>query len=216
MKYALALAGIVLTGCPPSRPDDASALPADAAAPATADAATLVDTPRADANFVPTTDGIVINEVLLDATATDSNCDGTANAQQDKFVELVNDSSTTLHLMNMTIEDTTAVRHTFAPGNTGRMDLLPGESIVIWGGGTPTCAGVDNYFVASTGSLGTGDVIRVKSGLTTVAIATLTSPTPGVSMNRSPDIAGPTYVDHDTIAASKLSPGRKADGSSFL
>ncbi len=96
----------------------------------------------------------------------DTNLDGipaTSNFQgDDEFIEFVNGSDQSVMLDNWTITDGFGLRHTFPAGTT----LLPGESIVVFGGGDLT-----NYIgqgllaqTASTFSLGlnnSGDTITL-------------------------------------------------------
>src|ERR687885_710153 len=93
----------------------------------------------ASAQQSPQVVSLVINEYLADppdGTAGDANGDGTRSATQDEFVELVNSGATPLNISGFKIKDTDAVRFTF-PANT---IIPPGESTVVFGGGTPTGA----------------------------------------------------------------------------
>src|SRR5215216_967323 len=80
---------------------------------------------------------VVINEYLADpppALAGDANGDGTRDAAQDEFVELVNTGAAPLDISGFTIRDATGVRFTIPPGK-----IMPaGEAAVVFGGGVPT------------------------------------------------------------------------------
>lgn len=83
---------------------------------------------------------LVINEVLYDPafdggdpTVGDANGDGTRDASQDEFVELVNTSGGPLDLTGWSVSDNQGLRHVFTGGV-----LADGQAVVIFGGGTPT------------------------------------------------------------------------------
>lgn len=79
---------------------------------------------------------VVINELLADpAVGADPNNDGTSDATEDEFVELVNAAGYTVDLEGVTLWDTqqSIARHTFGANST----LKPGEAVVIFGGGEP-------------------------------------------------------------------------------
>lgn len=83
---------------------------------------------------------LVINEVLYDPafdggdpTVGDANGDGTRDASQDEFVELVNTSGGPLDLTGWSVSDNQGLRHVFTGGV-----LADGQAVVIFGGGMPT------------------------------------------------------------------------------
>lgn len=83
---------------------------------------------------------LVINEVLYDPafdggdpSVGDANGDGTRDASEDEFIELVNVSGGPLDLTGWTISDNQGVRHIFAGGV-----LADGQAVVVFGGGSPT------------------------------------------------------------------------------
>ncbi len=163
-----------------------------------------------------------INEVMLADNLADTNCDMSTSDTVDEFVELVNVTTHPLDLTGVTISDSMAVRHTFASTNTGTgsLTLQPGKAMVVWGGGAPACAGVTNFFIASTGSLGLndgGDTVTVASGTTTVATATFGASTIQKSWNLDPDLTGTTYALHDAVTGhvGAFTPGKKNDGTAF-
>ena len=80
---------------------------------------------------------LIINEYLADPPAGpsgDANGDGTTNATQDEFVELVNNGTSPLDISGFTISDAIQIRFTVPSGKI----IPPGESAVVFGGGTPT------------------------------------------------------------------------------
>jgi len=181
----------------------------------------------------PAAGDLVINEVMAadggeSNGGADSNCDGSKKNNADEFIELVNASTKTLDLTGVTIDDiaslgdTLGPRHTFAAAAGGSLTLAPGKAVVVWGGGTPACAGVDNWFVASSGSLGlndTDETITVRTaGASPVIIVEKTlagTSTVAISKTLDPDITGAAYIDHPAIGARRWSPGRKSDDSAF-
>ncbi len=80
--------------------------------------------------------GLVFNEIHADPdpVAGDANADGTRDASDDEFVELVNTSTTTLCLTGWSLGDLSDdERHVFPIGS----ELAPGQAIVVFGGGVP-------------------------------------------------------------------------------
>lgn len=162
---------------------------------------------------------LLINEVMAaDSTIADTNCDGSTTGTADEFIEIVNVSGRDIDLDGVTIEDFVGLRHTF-----GAMMLADGDYVVVWNNGAPSCTGVTNYDVASSGQLGfndDGDTITLLLGTDVIdEFAYLgTEVVTGVSFNREID-ADPTaeFVPHDTItgAMGDWSPGTLNDGSPF-
>jgi cysteine-rich repeat protein len=177
----------------------------------------------------PAAGDIKINEFLAADGGTtnggaDSNCDGKLTDSDDEFIELVNVSSKTLDLTNLTISDALGVKFTFAPQATGSLTLPPNKAVVVWGGGNPACPGVTNFFTNGTKhtlSLNdAGDTITLATGGTapvTIATTTYTSTTIGVSRNLSPDVTGTAYALHNSIAghSGNFTPGKKVNGTAF-
>jgi cysteine-rich repeat protein len=163
----------------------------------------------------PAPGDLVLNEIMAGDNTSDTNCDGSITGTRDEFVELVNVSNKTLDLGGVTIADSVIVRHTF-----GSMALPPGKAVVVWGGGTPMCAGVTMFDVASTGQLGlndAGDTITIAVGTTELVKHTYPAATLNVSFNLSPDVSGTTYVLHNALAGSvgAFSPGKRANNTAF-
>jgi len=160
---------------------------------------------------------LVINEILVDphALTGDANGDGTVSVTQDEFVEIVNNESSSIDISGWTLNDGIGIRHTF-PMST---NISAGQSIVIFGGGTPT--GIPGLVhTASTGTLGLnneGDVISLINS-SSFTVATYTYGTEGgedESLARDPDISG-AFVKHLSIVTNSVafSPGKKnTDGT---
>lgn len=179
--------------------------------------------------YAPVATSLAINEYLANDGVVDSNCDtlGTTTSNtDDEFVEIVNKSNVTVDLTGLTIQDgaaTTPIRHTFTSTNegTGSLFLDPNKAIVIWGGGEPACAGVTNWFIASSGSLALNNTnaesISVKAGATTLATVAFNGTTAGVSSNLDVDITGATYMLHNAVAGhvGDFSPGKKSNNTPF-
>jgi len=169
----------------------------------------------------PVPGDLVLNEFMAGDNMSDTNCDGATIGTNDEFVELVNVSSKVLDITGLTIADSVTLRHTFAAGPTGSMTLDPGKAVVVWTGGAPACAGVTNWFVASTGQLGlndAGDTITVADAAMVQLIQNVyPAATLNVSSNRSPDVVGTVYALHNSLtgAVGAFSPGKRANGTAF-
>ncbi|MEK6299387.1 MAG: lamin tail domain-containing protein [Acidobacteriota bacterium] len=170
---------------------------------------------------------LVINEYLADppdGAAGDANGDGTRDAANDEFVEIVNDGAAPLDVGLFTISDATQVRFTIPAGK-----IIPaGEAAVIFGGGTPTgafgnCSANGLVFSVGGGGLSLnngGDTITVKDNLA-VTVATLTFTTTegnaNQSITRSPDVTG-SFTPHASATGSGgalFSPGARVNGAAF-
>lgn len=187
----------------------------------------------------PAAGDLAINEIMIADNTSDTNCDTQTNKTNDEFIELVNTSSKTLDLTGVTIDDDGSLddpagpRHTFAASASGSLTLAPGKAVVVWGGGSPACAGVTNWFVASSGQLGFNDTPGVHSpgaGISERITIRTPGPTPvvivqkdfledqvktNISLTLDPDLTGTSYIDHPMIGARRWSPGRKQDDSAF-
>lgn len=161
----------------------------------------------------PIAGDLVINEFLADAAVAanaDTNCDAVLNLSDDELVEIVNVSGVPLDLTGVTLSDAAQLRHSF-----GAVILPHGLSLVVYGGGTPSCGGV-NGVVASSGALGLddgGDTITLSTG----DAETFGSSTPGISWTRSPDLTG-AFVEHDLAggaSGARFSPGFRVTGDAF-
>lgn len=170
----------------------------------------------------PIAGDIVINEFLAADNMSDANCDGQTTGTNDEFIELVNVSSKVLDLQGVSIADLIGVTHIFGPNTI----LAPGKAIVVYAGGTSMCLDVDGVIANGDGMHASqglrlndlGDTLTIKNGAGDTLI-TLTYPgqTLNVSSNRSPDITGATFINHDTVpgAAGAFSPGKRSNGMLF-
>ncbi len=177
---------------------------------------------------------VIFNEVLADGTADgDANQDGTTDAMEDEFVELVNVSSQAVDLSGWTLVETdwasALPRHTFEAGTV----VAPGGALVIFGGGDPPPSTSTVIFQASNAAdpgipFGldlddAGDQLRLldDTGLLVAVFAYGDEGgTPAVSdesMTRDPDLLG-GFLGHSTAtgsASAVFSPGTRVDGSPF-
>lgn len=160
---------------------------------------------------------LVINEILADpasGSAGDANGDGTRNASQDEFVEIVNTGTSAIDLSGLTLSDGLQLRHVFAEGTT----LAPQQAIVVFGGGTPTGSfGGAQVVTASTGALGLnngGDTVTLaKDGNIVDQVIYGREGGGNTSLTRIPDLTG--EFDKHTQAGGRFSPGTKVDGDRF-
>ena len=170
---------------------------------------------------------LIINEYLADPPAGpsgDANGDGTTNSTQDEFVELVNNGTSPLDISGFTISDAIQIRFTIPAGRI----VPPGESVVVFGGGTPTgafgnAAANGLVFAASGAGLSlnnANDTITVKDGFGVVVDSKVYPPPDSdedQSITRSPDITG-GFVNHMAAAGSagkRFSPGTRTNGAPF-
>jgi cysteine-rich repeat protein len=191
--------------------------------------------PAGSGAVAPAAGDLKINEFFAaDGGATnggiDSNCDGSLADSSDEFIELVNVSNKLLDLTGVTYSDADGVKFTFAAQTTGNLSLAPGKAVVLWGGGAPACAGVDNFFIRGTSKTlslnDAGDTITIATGgMTPVTIATTTyttalapvAPATRKSANLDPDKTGTAYILHPLVSGTGkyMSPGMKTDGTPF-
>src|SRR5215213_966671 len=181
-----------------------------------------------DAGAVAQSAPLVINEYLADppdGPSGDSNGDGTRDAAQDEFVELVNSSETPLNVADFTVSDAAQVRFTLPAGSV----IPPGETAVIFGGGSPSGsfgnASANNLVFAVGTSAGLslnngGDSIIVKDAAG-AEVARRDYPAPEGSANqsitRSPDVRG-AFAPHLSAPGSAgrlFSPGTLVNGLPF-
>jgi len=175
----------------------------------------------------PAPGDLVLNEVMLADNTADTNCDGSTTNNADEFVELVNKSNKVLDITGVTIDDessflgTLGPRHVFGASASGSLTLDPGKAVVVWGSGSPACAGVSNWFLSSTGSLGLndgGDTVLVRTGGANPVVLIeqqFGATTVKISKNLNPDTTGTAYVDHPVLGAKRWSPGRKTNDAAF-
>lgn len=185
------------------------------------------ETHTANAIVVPQVAPILINEFMADpdVTAGDANGDGTPNATQDEFVEIVNAGGSPVSIDGFTISDSTSIRFTFPSGKT----IPAGEAAVVFGGGAPTGSfgnASANGLVFAIGGVGLslangGDSIVLKDNAGAV-VASLTfgsaEGSANQSITRSPDVGG-GFVPHSTAPGSGgtlFSPGARVNGRGFV
>ena len=163
---------------------------------------------------------LVINEVLADpapGTAGDANQDGTRSATDDEFIEIYNTSeSAAFDLSGYAYVDVgVGTRHTFPSGSV----VGHQESIVVFGGGTPSSQIPGVVQTASNGTLGlknAGDSLTITNGGDTVLLDfSYAGNITDQSMTRDPDFTGP-FVGHISASGSGgalFSPGRTVEAA---
>lgn len=162
---------------------------------------------------------LVINEVMA-APTVDTSGDGVFEANQDEFVELVNKTIANLDISGWTVADNAQVRFTF-PAST---ILLPGQAVVVFGGGTgaPTIFNALAFRIGGSG-LGLnntgGDSVTIRDNSNILVTSMSFGATQAASFNLSPEATfGSPYVVHTAVtnAVGNFSPGRKADTTEFI
>lgn len=170
---------------------------------------------------------VVVNELLADpAVDADPNGDGTPEATEDEFVELVNVAAYTVDLQDSTLWDSNleTARHTFGGNNW----LRPGEALVIFGGGTPNLSAERcfAYGVFNTDSglqhglalNNEGDTLTLRGAtgdeITSVAVNPAVE---DASIVLNPDLTGTSYTHHlyATGSVGAYSPCTRVDGTAF-
>ena len=229
--FALATAALLAGAC---GGDDEPAIDARAADARATDAGPA-DAASTDAAPVsPYYQDVIFNEILSDGTADDdANGDGTIDAMEDEFVELVNVSGAAVDISGWRLVETDwgvfLPRHTFAASS----QLDPGDAVVVFGGGDPpastatvlhlpsnaqdpgTAYGLDLDNDGDRISLVDADGLLVdvfsygdEGGITA---------TNDESMTRDPDLTG-EFEPHTGAsggAGAVFSPGTRVDGTAF-
>lgn len=159
---------------------------------------------------------LVINEVLANVPsgdAGDANQDGTRDAYDDEFVEIINRSADVLDVSGVTLRVGEHDKFTF---NATCLASL--EAAVIFGGGQPTVhPDYQVYLSRARLALGNsgGSVTLIDAGgmrLTAMSYGA----SGATSFTLSPEVEGAEYTAHDTLNPERLfSPGTCADGASF-
>lgn len=164
---------------------------------------------------------LVVNEVMARPNSIDWNGDGTADNNDDEFVEIVSIASGPVRLDGLKIADIQGDRYTFPI-----LCLGPNEAVVVFGRGAKvfTASGVVDVDAAlhrlqlnDTASAGstTADQVFVRDGqgqvLATISFGTSTA---GASWALVPDLTG-TLALHPAIDALRGSPGRCTSGEPF-
>ena len=180
-----------------------------------------------------TSSDLIINEINADPAGSmatdlegDANGDGTRDAADDEFIELVNSGLNDLDISGYEIFDTNSSlksRHIF-PANT----IVPaGGAIVVFGGGSPTGTfGNSIVQTASSGSIGATNssetyIIQDNSDNTIIYYSYGSEGGNNESITRDPDITGGVspMTGHSAATGSGgtlFSPGTKIDGSPFI
>ena len=155
---------------------------------------------------------IVVNEVLVNVPqgpAGDANGDGLRDPYDDEFVELANPTAEPVDMAGVTISNGNKLKFWFEP-----FCLLPGESVVVFGGGSvgssvTTAATISDTSFAFGNEGGTvvvganaGEIARVQYGKSDP-----------VSLTRTPQLVGNQWVPHTALNPAPFSPGTCPDGS---
>lgn len=160
---------------------------------------------RVDGSLWPGEPLLVINEVYANPAGSDLG---------QEYIELVNQGTGVISLRGWTIEDLQQVRHTF-----DALLLQPGEVAVIFDRGDH--GQIDGAINSSTGALALnndGDTITVRDAAGEVVTRVIYGRVDdGIALNRQTDGDPATpLVNHDTVAMTPLSPGRRADGTFWV
>ena len=165
--------------------------------------------------------GLRVNELHPDP-GDDANFDGDQNAQEDEFVEIVNDSESQADLSGYELYDGSALRHTFPAGTL----LDPGCAIVVFGGGDFT-EGQSIDFLgailqkASEGSVAlnnSGDTVRLLTpgGVEVAGHSYGEVDGDNGSLTMSPDLnATNEFTTHLVASGITSSPGSRVDITAF-
>lgn len=172
--------------------------------------------------------GLIINEVLYDPpseSAGDANTDGTRDANNDEFIELVNISLSTLDISGYMFFDLDDLGDTPAHVVPENSFLLPGKAFLLFGGGD-----INNFSSDFGGSLvqvcsnkpinlnNGGDLLTIKDSKGEILIIFDVDPlsdNPDESYTRSPDLTG-EFIQHSFSSGELLfSPGTQTDGNPF-
>ena len=186
----------------------------------------LLDGGGETAVAAPNDSPLVINEIHADPDAAggDANGDGVVGTYDDEFVELVNVTEDLVDIGGWKLYDTVSavtLRHVFPAGTS----LLPGQAVVVFGGGAPIGAfGNSVVQTASTGRLelnNTSDAVTLVD-LGGTAVVSYTYGSEGgdnQSLTRSPDLADSPMIKHTLAPGSggaRFSPGTCLNGASFI
>ncbi|MCA9572105.1 MAG: lamin tail domain-containing protein, partial [Myxococcales bacterium] len=155
---------------------------------------------------------VILHEVLADPASTaDTNCDGVASTLQDELVEIANLGPGVADLSFATLADAVSIRHMFPAGTT----LQPGGLLVVYSGGSPSCA-VGGQ-VASTGTLGlsnSGDTVTLATsgGVILNSVSWGAEGAQDTALTRDPQMdASGVWVLHTAISPEVTSPGTVAN-----
>lgn len=177
---------------------------------------------------------IIFNEILTDGTTNeDANGDGTIDAMEDEFVELVNVSGSAVDLTGWTLSekdwDIHLPRHTFSQNTSPG----PNVAVVVFGGGDPPDSTAAVIYTASNAQdpgipygldlddSGDKMVLLDANGLLvdefTYGDQGGTLAASDESLTRDPDLTG-DFVPHTQATGAQgaiFSPGTRVDGVEF-
>ncbi|HRE90175.1 MAG TPA: lamin tail domain-containing protein [Myxococcota bacterium] len=164
---------------------------------------------------------LVLNEVMARPNNIDWNGDGTADNNDDEFVEIVAKGAGPVRLDGFKVADLQGDRFTFPA-----LCLEPGEAVVVFGKGTKvfTAAGVSQLDStqhrlqlndsASAGSSTADQVSLLDPQGQVVLMMAFGTSTAGVSWALVPDVTG-TQALHPIVGTMRASPGQCVSGESL-
>lgn len=169
------------------------------------------------AGRAPARGDLVINEVLANVpsgAAGDANQDGTRDAYEDEFVEIINRSADVLDVSGVSLRVGEHDKFNFRATCLASM-----EAAVVFGGGQPALHPDYQVYVSRSrlalGNSGGSVTLMDAGGVRLTAMSYGASG--ATSFTLSPEIDGSEYTAHDTLESQRLfSPGTCASGASFL
>jgi len=174
------------------------------------------DVDRCDGR-APESEDLAVNEILVDVPGGaegDANGDGTRDAFDDEFVEIVNRAEATLDLSDVDLlvgGDVTATLDGIC--------LTPREAVVVFGGGSPDALADstdDALFRTADSRLGfsnSGGTFALRAPGGTLGAEVEWNGPPSESLTLQPQLEGSSLKPHSTVAPGQpFSPGRCADG----
>ena len=171
-------------------------------------------------------ESLLLNEVLYDppaGTDGDANGDGTRDANEDEFVELINVSNSNLDISGYEFYDNTNLNqgmpnHVVPQGTV----LSSNQAYVVFGGGTINGdfgnAIVHTASAAVLNLNNASDTLTIKNDIGEILIVfdiEALSNNPDESYTRLPDICSSDFVQHNSSSSGLFSPGKKVDGTLF-
>jgi hypothetical protein len=175
-----------------------------------------------DMGIVPPCEGVepmvgelVINELLMNVPPGeqgDANADGTRDAYDDEFVEIVNISELTLSLEDVELMVNDNVRLAF-----GALCLRPGQTVVVFSGPRDRVMTWrdDVVFMAPDSKLGlsnTSGKVELWDAFDRVIFSFVYDGAQKTSYVLWPELTGDVFVPHESISMDLFSPGRCANG----
>lgn len=172
-----------------------------------------------DGAMPPLPGEFVLNEVLMNVPTGDegdANADGTRDAYDDEFVELVNASNETLLLAGVQLLVNDNLRHAFAPD----LCLSPGEAVVLFSGprDRPMIWREGVLFMAPQSKLGLNNSagkIELWDAQDRVLFSLSYEDARKTSYVLWPELTGTVFLPHDTVSDTLFSPGRCADATAL-